>query len=316
MVKRTDSMRRYDHSQIKRQRRTRNEALVYDSNNDYPIQELLEWLSDGNFTSDKPAGADVKGFRKRLEHMYIYLNDDVIQPALRTFGYVHDSMTSRRQYLTASEKKECREALQDVFDEFERANQSLINDKDRKILHDKAFGDDNGNIKKSSAFPNSENYYITSMLRKCRDWVYDSKKDNDEVSFYSMDLIDLFDELEDISDDVYIRANGSDAGYFLSPDIPFVLEDSTLPNSLEIFKKSGKVTVNDFEEALDELERVDGTTESQFEFSFEALDNEFGNIMEDTSYEDVFNRLCDIWEQITQTIEGYPAYVSMRIRRH
>lgn len=307
---------RIRYSEIQRQRQTRNESLVYDRNNDYPIQELLEWLSDGNFASDKSAGADFNGFRKRLEHMYIYLNDDVIQPALRTLGYVHDAMTSRRQYLTASEKKECREALQGVFDEFERANQSLINDKDRKILHDKAYGDANGNIKKSSAFPKAANDYITSMLRLCRDWVYDNKKDNDELRFYSHDLLDLFDELESISDDVYISAKGSDAGYFLVPDIPFVLEDSTLPISLEIFKKSGKVTVDDFKEALEELERVDGTTESQFEFSFEALNNTFGNVTEDTSYDDVFSRLCELWERITETIEGYPASVSMRIRRH
>lgn len=308
----SDSRRHYSQRQIQRQRQTRNEALVYDRNNDYPIQELLEWMSDIEFTADapRPRKKDYEELRDLvLSIQYTHVYEGVFGVALQVFHEVSLKCSSRRQYLTSSEKKMCIEAVSDMFKDIEIENRKLSDNTEWDTLYSCLLRD-------SKSSKNTTSDYLLSMLRQCRNWVSDNRNDSDEVRFYATDLMDLFNTLDGLVDAVYFRKYDSDFG---KPDMMAVLNDSSLRSVFDSFKKPGKATVESLYEMQDSIASVQEKVDREFDYILSELKDAFGNLDENENLsdeeDDVFTKLSDIWEKITDTIEGYPATDLMRIGR-
>lgn len=283
----------------------RNEAMIYSKYEDYPIQELLEWVNMNGLPTieEEITASDVNAFRERCADGWVKLNDNYIQQLLRDMRYIKKHTTSRRQFLTPSEKKELREDMEDLFDAFERFDASIVDDPVAVFIRNNSNRGGKG-----SEMP----YYLESSIRNCHDWVQDNKKDNEELSFYASDILECLDQIEDSFNEKHYSCDASRLGY---GDASFeIKDDSSLPKYLEILKGRGKVSMQDFEDMYEEVERIDGTVESMFDLDLEQIDLLAESLHLDSDLEGLFKDLRDLWLKVIDAIDGFPGYLQNSLR--
>lgn len=283
----------------------RNEAMVYSRDEDYPIQELIEWVNMNGVPSieSEITASDVRDFRELCADGWVKLNDNYIQQLLRDMSYIKKHTTSRRQFLTPSEKKELRDDMEELFDAFERFDDSIVDDPVAIFIRDNANRGGNG-----SEMP----YYLESSIRNCRNWVQDNKKDNEELSFYATDILDCLDQIEDSFNEKHYSCDASRLGY---GDASFeIKDDSSLPKYLDILKGRGKVSMQDFEEMYEEVERIDGTVEAMFDLDLEQIDSLEESLSIDSDLEGLFKDLRDLWLKVIDAIDGFPGHLQNNLR--
>jgi len=283
----------------------RNEAMIYSKYEDYPIQELLEWVNMNGLPTieEEITASDVNAFRERCADGWVKLNDNYIQQLLRDMRYIKKHTTSRRQFLTPSEKKELRDDMEDLFDAFKRFDDSIVDDPVAIFIRDNSNRGGKG-----SEMP----YYIESSIRNCRDWVQDNKKDNEELAFYASDILDCLDQIEDSFNEKQYSCDASRLGY---GDASFEInDDSSLPTYLDLLKGRGKVSMQDFEEMYEEVERIDGTVEAMFDLDLEQIDLLADSLHLDSDLEGLFKDLRDLWLNVIDAIDGFPGYLQNSLR--
>lgn len=288
-----------------RNRRRRNEAMVYSRNEDYPLQELLEWVSMNGIPSVKSSitAQDVSKFRARCGKAWVRLNDDYIQSLLNSMSYIKRHTTARRQYLANDEKRELRELMEDMFAAFAKFDASIIDDPVAVFIRDSDEQGSNG-----SDIP----YYIESSLRDCRNWVRDNKNQNEELAFYATDILDCLDEIEDALGEKSYSCDAPCLGY---GDASFTLrDDSSLPKYLDVLKGRGRVSMQDFKDMYEETDRVDGAVEAQFEYDLEQLGNLEASLGTDSGLKPLFVDLRDLWLKVVDAIEDFPGSLHNNLR--
>ncbi len=288
-----------------RNSRRRNEAMVYSRDEDYPIQELIEWVNMNGIPSIESdiTASDVRDFRELCADGWVKLNDNYIQQLLRDMSYIKKHTTSRRQFLTSSEKKELRDDMEELFDAFERFDDSIVDDPVAIFIRDNSKRGGKG-----SELP----YYLESSLRNCRNWVQDHKNENEELAFYASNILDCLDDIEDAFGEKSYSCDASRLGY---GDASFeIKDDSSLPKYLDMLKGRGKISMQDFEDMYEETERIDGTVEAMFDLDLEQIDNLEESLNTDSDLEQMFEDLRDLWLKVVDAIEGFPGSLHNNLR--
>ena len=277
------------------------ESLQYEQFGDYPIQDLLEWLYADN---SEVFSVDTESLFRNLDELYIKLNDQYIQSVLETMGAIKKSFTSRRKFLTSAEKYDLKDEMVQMFEAFEEANDYLDDDPDLNTIRE--------DLKRGSFLSSQDADRLVSYVRGCRHWVQEHKRDNEEVAYYQDRIMSCLDQLEDASGS---RLAGSDAHLFLEPDIDFDLnEDSSLPKYLEMLKGRGKISTEVFLDMLEEMDRVDGAFEASFDYAMQELKTTIERLDSVINLQEVADELCEYWEKITDTIDGWPQSMRTMLR--
>lgn len=277
------------------------ESMQYEQSGDYPIQDLLEFLYAEEINVPR---VDTESLFRDLDELYIELNDRCIQSVLGTMVSIKKSFTSRRKFLNASEVSDLKSEIVSMFEDFEKANDYLDDDPDLNTIREAL---------KSGSFMSSQyTDRISSYVRGCRFWVQDHRRDNEEVAYYQDRILSCLDKLEDaLGSSIY----GSDAHLFLEPDIDFDLkEDSEIPKYLDMLKGRGKISTDAFLDMLEEMERVDGAFEASFDYAIHELKATIERLDSISNLHEIADELCEYWEKITDTIDGWPPFMRTLLR--
>lgn len=277
------------------------ESMQYEQSGDYPIQDLLEWMYAEKISVPN---VDTEVLFHNLDELYIRLNDRYIQSVLRTMSEIKASIPSRRKFLTSAEKSDLKDEMVHMFEAFEKANDYLDDDHDLNIIREA--------LKSGSFMTSQYTDRLASYVRGCRFWVQDHRRDSEEVAYYQDRILSCLDKLEDA---LGSRIYGGDAHLFLEPDIDFDLkEDSELPKYLDMLEGMEKISTETFLDMLEEMERVDGAFEASFDYATQELKDAIESLGGGNNLQEIADELCEYWENITDTIEGWPPFLRTLVR--